>query len=559
MGRLSTKIIFSYILVVLMAVTIVGVFALPLLQNSENARTQADLEKQRNDVTNRLNTVNLLIRSSRAVNPFKDYLAPNPVAGSTQARVFPAKPTVEEVQAGFNSIAQSQNLRLLIIGERPNEVWLDTETDQTKKLIGQIVALVRPIQALATSRAGASPNADALVGGNPYFIEEQLLPPDKPDKMRYQVITTRVGGQNAPNLFGLNARNNTPNEYWLVALFPTPTPTDVTGDLLRILLIAGSAALLVSFLVGLFLARSLTRPLVKVTQASQALAKGEYNYRVVPEGSDETLKLAQSFNTMADEIFNSQRLQRELITNVSHELRTPLTAIKGFSQAMVDGVLKKPEDFIYPAELIHTETERMIRLVNSLLDLSKLESGQAIIAKENIELGNLLEKSLRSFQNRAELAEVKLLRDFAYNLYLIGDQDRLRQVFNNLIDNALRYTPTGGSITLSAYRNGQNIIAKVSDSGTGIPVEDLPHVFERFFQADKSRSKTTGGLGLGLAISKEIISAHGGKIEVESELGRGTTFTITLPAQPAKQLTQPSRLLLGVGTNLEPSNTDKHE
>jgi signal transduction histidine kinase len=541
--RLSTKLIVSYISVVLIAMTIVGIFALPLLQNSENARTQADLAKQRNEVTNRLNTVNLLIKRNQPINPFSAFLPTNMVSNTAQVRNYPLQATAGVVQAGFDSIAESQNLRLLVVGERPNEVWLDTETDPKKTFVGQRLPLTRPVQLLATARAGAAPNPDVLIGGNNYFLEELTLPLDNAEQTKYQVVATRIG-QNAPNLFGLEPRTREPRlvEYWLVAIFPTPIATNVAGELLRILLVAGTVALLVSLLVSWLLARSLTRPLVKVTRASQALAKGDYSYRVVPEGSIETLKLAESFNTMADEIANSQRIQRELIANVSHELRTPLTAIKGFSQAMVDGVLKKPEDFTYPAELIHTETERMIRLVNSLLDLSRLESGQTIIAKDELELGNILDRSVMSFQNRAGLAEIKLLSDYGYNLYLLGDHDRLRQVFNNLIDNALRYTPTGGSITVAAYCTAQQVVAKVSDSGSGIPNEDLAHVFERFYQADKSRSKTSGGLGLGLAICKEIINAHGGKIEVQSELEQGTTFVITLPLLPTAKTPLP-RLL----------------
>jgi two-component system sensor histidine kinase ResE len=227
----------------------------------------------------------------------------------------------------------------------------------------------------------------------------------------------------------------------------------------------------------------------------------------------------------------SQRIQRQLIANVSHELKTPLTSIQGFSQAMLDGILRRPEDFVRPAEIISHETARMIRLVNGLLELSKLESGQAALNLTELDLARVLQNCADSFAPQAYSNEVKLLTDFKSPLPLNGDPDRLNQVFSNLVHNAIKFTPAGGTIRLAAYRTGSSVVVTVTDTGAGIPAADLPNIFERFYQADKSRRRDQAdeGTGLGLAISREIIQAHGGKIEATSELNKGTQFVVTLP------------------------------
>jgi signal transduction histidine kinase len=298
------------------------------------------------------------------------------------------------------------------------------------------------------------------------------------------------------------------------------------------LILAGLAALVVSLVTGLLLARSISRPLVRLTKATAAVAKGDYSHTVPPEGGYELARLAESFNHMSDEVEEAQRMQRELIGNVSHELKTPLTAILGFSQAMLDGALKRPEDFAGSAGIIHGETERMIRLVNSLLDLSRLESGQIQMARHELDLRDILERAVTSFGPRAEAAEVKLVRQVNPIPLMVGDNDRLRQVFNNLIDNALKYTPAGGQITVACHSDGRYIVATVTDTGTGIPQEDLAHIFERFYQANKARSREVEGIGLGLAITREIVHAHGGKIEAQSKVGVGTRFSVMFPALP---------------------------
>jgi histidine kinase len=363
-----------------------------------------------------------------------------------------------------------------------------------------------------------------MVNNVRYFYDRISLPSDETD---YNFIF-RPSGLDMPNLFGLSAQGR-PLEVIYAAVFPSPLQPNVWEDMLWNLSLAGLAALLVSLVAGLLLARSISRPLVKLTKASEALAKGDYSHTLTLEGGYELARLAKSFNYMSDEVEEYQRMQRELTGNVSHELKTPLTTILGFSQAMLDGALRRPEDFASSAKIIHSETERMIRLVHGLLDLSRLESGQVQMARDELDLGEILERIVIGFGPRADTAGITLVSQFETLPPLVGDSDRLHQVFNNLIDNALKYTPSGGQITVACRPNGYYLETSIIDTGPGIPEEDLAHIFERFYQTNKARSREVEGIGLGLAITREIIYAHKGKIEAQSKVGRGTRFIVMLP------------------------------
>jgi len=285
--------------------------------------------------------------------------------------------------------------------------------------------------------------------------------------------------------------------------------------------------------VAFFISRSIALPLGQLTHASEGMAQGNYNQEIAVEGSDEVVRLAASFNKMAREVKRSQQMQRDFVANVSHELKTPLTSIQGFSQAMLDGATKGEEAYRRAAHIINEEAQRMIRLVSELLDLSQIESGQVAMAREPVDLAELLRRCVARFESRAKEAGLGLELDLPSPLTVLGDADRLERVFANLLDNAIKNTPEGGTISILARQGGpQAIEVTVADTGVGIPPEDLPRIFERFYRVDKSRA--AGGTGLGLSIAKEIVEAHGGQIRVSSELGKGTQFVVALPT-PASQ------------------------
>ena len=313
-------------------------------------------------------------------------------------------------------------------------------------------------------------------------------------------------------------------------------------NLARPLLMAGGAGLVLAMLLAWYMSRSVVRPLQQVADAAHAIAQGEYEQTVPASGPMEIHDLAQDFNTMARQVRASRDAQRDFVANVSHELKTPLTSIQGYSQAILDGTAADPEMIERAATVVHDEAARMGRMVTELLDLARIESGQVVMREERIALGPLLKNVVERLRLHAQETGIELAAHIAELPPVTGDGDRLAQVFINLLDNALKHTPRGGKIELTAKpltpsgirRRGkawsQAVEGSVSDSGKGIPAEDLSRIFERFYQVDKSR-KRSGSVGLGLAITREIVEAHGGRIRAESIVGLGTRFTVTLPVR----------------------------
>jgi two-component system OmpR family sensor kinase len=329
---------------------------------------------------------------------------------------------------------------------------------------------------------------------------------------------------------------------WYVVLVAQPRQafTTLIADMSLGFALTGMVALLVSIGVAVIIARSIARPLQRVTDATEEIARGHYEQQLQITSPDEIRRLATSFNAMALEVRASRQAQRDFVANVSHDLKTPLTSIQGFSQAILDGTAADDESRRRAAQVIHEEADRMARLVDGLLDLARIEAGQVVMASEPVELSLLLRDCADKMALRAQQVDVQLEVQAEGDVVVAGDRDRLAQVLDNLLDNALSHTPSGGRITLAARalpeeagRRGERppFFAEitVSDTGEGIPPEDLSRIFERFYRGDKSRGKTRRGAGLGLAIVREIIHAHGGQIKAESVVGLGTKFSIILP------------------------------
>ncbi|MBP6786804.1 MAG: HAMP domain-containing histidine kinase [Candidatus Promineofilum sp.] len=317
---------------------------------------------------------------------------------------------------------------------------------------------------------------------------------------------------------------------------PEPTPGEFfSAYFLRPLLFAGALAFLLAVLMAALVARSVVRPLQNLAVAAGAVARGDYNHRVPPRGPEEVRGVAESFNSMAAQVNATQTAQRDLVANVSHDLKTPLTAISGWSQALLDGTADTPDERRRAAETIFNEAGRMGRLVNDLLDLARLESGQFQLTQRFLDLGQVMTDVERGLLPRARDKEIDLSLDLSPTPPVLGDRDRLVQVFTNLADNALTYTPVGGRVGLAVRAVNGSVEGIVSDTGPGIPEEELPRVFERFYRLEKSRTRgedNRRGSGLGLAIVEELVHAHGGRISVSSQVGQGTTFVVSLPTAP---------------------------
>jgi len=308
----------------------------------------------------------------------------------------------------------------------------------------------------------------------------------------------------------------------------------------RALLLAGALAGGLGILLGLGLSRGLTAPLARLTAAARRIAGGDLSQRVPETGSAEMAALGQAFNQMAADLEKVEELRRNMVADVAHELRTPLSVLQGNLRAILDGV--------YPLEqaeiaALYDETRLLSRLVDDLHELAQAEAGQLHLDLRPTDLIEVVQTTVANFAVAAEAKGVKLTTDWAdetANLPVLADPDRLAQIMRNLLSNALRHTPEGGQITVSATvwrTTPPTVRIVVADTGEGIPPDDLPHVFDRFWRADRSRARQTAGpstssgrgSGLGLAIARHLVQAHGGEMGVESEVGRGSRFWFTLP------------------------------
>jgi signal transduction histidine kinase len=283
--------------------------------------------------------------------------------------------------------------------------------------------------------------------------------------------------------------------------------------------------------VGILLARNLTRPLRDLTGAIHAMTSGQLKQEVPVRSNDELGELTQAFNRLSADLTHSNELRRQMTADIAHDLRTPLTVVNAYIDGLRDGVFKPtPERF----EAMHAEMAHLQRLVDDLRTLSLADAGELPMQRVPVAYPALLDRLAAAYAPQAQARGIALQVSTEPGLPdTFADPERMIQVLGNLVSNALRYTPPGGQITLSARPRGGAIALAVQDTGAGIAPEALPHVFDRFYRGDPARNQEGDESGLGLAIAKSITEAHGGKIEVESELGQGTTFTVSLPVGDA--------------------------
>jgi signal transduction histidine kinase len=291
----------------------------------------------------------------------------------------------------------------------------------------------------------------------------------------------------------------------------------------------GAAACAIAILLGLFLTWQLTDPLRKLKAAAQGIAGGDLSQRVDIKSKDEIGELGRAFNDMAENLSRAEELRRNMTADIAHELRTPLSVIRANLEAILDGVFQPTKENVTS---IHKEAVLLSRLVDDLQELALAEAGQLRIEPEITDLSSLIERVLAGVAARAKSEGVAVVEDLASDLPSVSvDSQRIGQVLSNLVDNALRYSSEGDTVTVRAGETADAVQVDVVDQGPGLSPEELALVFERFYRGDRTRSRATGGAGLGLAIVKQLVEAHGGRVWAESTEGQGATFSFTLPVQ----------------------------
>lgn len=316
----------------------------------------------------------------------------------------------------------------------------------------------------------------------------------------------------------------------LFLYIPLATISETFSSLIFFWIVFGLLFLVIASLLSWWLTYRITRPIREMESVASLMASGAYGERIEVRADDEIGRLGSVLNTLSTNLFQVEQKRREFIANLSHELRTPISYISGYAEAIRDGLAENREQREQYVQIIAKESERMNRLVHDLLDLAQLEGEAYPLNKDIYPFAQQIEEVLDVYRPKMEEQGITLHVDLDPEVIVYADWDRITQVISNVVDNARKYTPDGGSVTVRLTAEQESIILEVSDTGIGIPEADLAHIGERFYRVDKSRSREQGGTGLGIAIVKQIVKNHGGQFMISSTWGEGTKVTIRLPA-----------------------------
>src|SRR5581483_4726334 len=411
--------------------------------------------------------------------------------------------TPEEIGSFLDDQADDLNFRILLLRQDNSVVLYDTG--------GTLAGRIMHFQ-------GTRPND--------YFSPVMQGTADIPGEGTLAIVSV-----NAPPTFSgfeRTRRQTTsqlpPRQYSVALAAPVASLGAEWLQVARRLGLAGLISLVASVTVAMLLARSISKPLATITRASEAMARGDYNQRIPTRGHDEIARLATAFNLMAEQVAKSNRTLRAFLADVSHELRTPLTSVEGFSEAILDGTAHDPDAIAEAARIIKEDATRMERMVEDLLYLSKIESGQIQMETEVVNLSELVDGALKRVRLRMNGRE--LVVDTASEpLFITADPHRIDQVLDNIIANAVTHSPAGGRVSVSTFARDGMACVRIHNTGSFIREEDRDRIFQRFFRG----SVDGEGTGLGLAIASEIVRSHRGRIELATSEQDGTAFTVALP------------------------------
>jgi signal transduction histidine kinase len=442
-------------------------------------------------------------------------------------------PPIEAASAAYNTVQQQRlsNLSLQAqnvappSGEIPlGDLDLSYLADASLQLSSELDTRIRVLDSLGVVLVDSQQEEQGVDLGSDPLVLRALAG-------QYASRTERSGGEPTMHLaLPILVEGKLVGAVYLSQ--PLGDVNEVMGDLRLRWLLATLVAILFSGLVGLLLSGAISRPLRRLTAAAGAVAQGQLDQRVPVRSRDELGRLSQAFNEMTARLRTTRQMQVDFVANVSHELRTPLTAVKGLVETLRDGAVDDPEVRDQFLETVESETDRLTRLVNDLLLLSRADSEALNLQCEPLDLERLARILVERLGGQAEAREVSLRVEAEDQPPLaLADPDRMEQVLVNLLDNAIKYSRPGDAVTLRVGGGAEKMVrVQVRDEGIGIPAEDLPRIGERFYRADKARSRAEGGSGLGLAIAQALVEAQGGELAIESEESQGTVVTIALPS-----------------------------
>lgn len=326
------------------------------------------------------------------------------------------------------------------------------------------------------------------------------------------------------------------SQFGAVFLYAPREPIlELVNQVQRMIFLAGIGAILLAIGLTWVVSRRMVDPLLAMKDAALDLSKGNFKVKIPVKGNDEVAQLGEAINRLAQDLYRLQTSRKEFLSSVSHELRTPLSYVKGYSQALDENMLTTEEERKKYIKVIRQETDWLARLVEDLFDLTKMDEGQLRLSMEHVDLDKMIHNMIHTMNPRAKIKQISLHYEPIKPKPLIkGDYSRLSQVLFNLIDNAIQHTPSEGKINVNLEAGNDHIKMIVKDTGNGIPKEELPYIWERFYRVDKSRARGLGGTGLGLSIVKQIVEGHHGTVHIESEEQIGTVVTVILPISEQK-------------------------
>jgi len=353
---------------------------------------------------------------------------------------------------------------------------------------------------------------------------------EREERRGREAIASRLALRNVPHIALAESTGANVGTLYMARLLPTsvaPKEQLFVRGIDRSLLLAASVSAGLALLVAVFLSRRIVRPVELLTRAVRRMEQGDTSQRVDISTKDEIGELGRAFNSMADSLARVEQLRRNMVNDVAHELRTPLTNLRCQIETLQDGFAVPSAEVI---NSLHEETMLLNHLVDDLQDLALAEAGQLSLTPQRVSISDEVAQVVNAMQLQFSKSNFSVKVDVAENCPDVwADSRRLGQVLRNLLHNAITHTPPGGLVTIGVTEINSRVQLKIEDTGQGIPADDLKYVFERFYRADSSRDRATGGAGLGLAIVKQLVALHGSEIQIESEIGRGTSVTFSLP------------------------------